>query len=200
MPRTEHKFLDHEQYMLHVYMFNPLAVIFQQFRHAMITQRHTAAEAARQLGVVAGRGARDRRRRCSSSASRCSTARQRGSRRICGDGATPRTEPRRQQLRPRTSACGRAWPRSRQSSSRFRRHQRGGRAVAAARLLAGPLASGPECADAPPGGGRVRARLLGARARWFAPSSGPSAASNAREHRLCRDSRQGRGALPRAAA
>ena len=42
---TEHKFLAHHQYLLHVYMFNPLAVIFQQFRHAMITHATPAAEA-----------------------------------------------------------------------------------------------------------------------------------------------------------
>ncbi|HEY7933433.1 MAG TPA: ABC transporter permease [Solirubrobacteraceae bacterium] len=33
----EHKFLLHHHYLLQVYMLNPLAVIFQQFRHAMIT-------------------------------------------------------------------------------------------------------------------------------------------------------------------
>jgi ABC-2 type transport system permease protein len=39
----EHKFLMHHQYLLHVYMFNPLAVIFQQFRHAMITNATPSA-------------------------------------------------------------------------------------------------------------------------------------------------------------
>ncbi len=41
----EHKFLMHHQYLLHVYMLNPLAVIFQQFRHAMITNATPSAGA-----------------------------------------------------------------------------------------------------------------------------------------------------------
>jgi ABC-2 type transport system permease protein len=39
----EHQFLLHHQYLLHVYMLNPLAVIFQQFRHAMITNATPSA-------------------------------------------------------------------------------------------------------------------------------------------------------------
>jgi ABC-2 type transport system permease protein len=39
----EHKFLLHHQYLLHVYMLNPLAVVFQQFRHAMITNATPSA-------------------------------------------------------------------------------------------------------------------------------------------------------------
>lgn len=39
----QHKFLFHHQYLLHLYMLNPLAVIFQQFRHAMITHATPAA-------------------------------------------------------------------------------------------------------------------------------------------------------------
>lgn len=41
----EHKFLLHHQYLLHVYMLNPLAVVFQQFRHAMITNATPSAGA-----------------------------------------------------------------------------------------------------------------------------------------------------------
>ncbi len=61
---------------LHVYMLNPLAVIFQQFRHAMVTQRHAQPPAQvlggwsalfGALGIVA----RDLRR----GLLRCSTAR-----------------------------------------------------------------------------------------------------------------------------
>jgi ABC-2 type transport system permease protein len=40
---TEHKFLAEHQSLLHVYMLNPLAVIFQQFRHAMITNATPSA-------------------------------------------------------------------------------------------------------------------------------------------------------------
>lgn len=39
----EHSFLMHHQYLLHVYMLNPLAVIFQQFRHAMVTNATPSA-------------------------------------------------------------------------------------------------------------------------------------------------------------
>ena len=38
------KLSDHKA-LLHLYMFNPLAVIFQQFRHAMITNATPSAEA-----------------------------------------------------------------------------------------------------------------------------------------------------------
>jgi len=44
----EHKFLMHHQYLLHIYMLNPLAVIFQQFRHAIVT--HATPSAASVLG------------------------------------------------------------------------------------------------------------------------------------------------------
>jgi ABC-2 type transport system permease protein len=44
----EHKFLLHHKYLLHVYMLNPLAVIFQQFRHAMVT--HATPSAGQVLG------------------------------------------------------------------------------------------------------------------------------------------------------
>jgi ABC-2 type transport system permease protein len=39
----EHKFLMHHPELLHVYMLNPLAVIFQQFRHAMVTSATPSA-------------------------------------------------------------------------------------------------------------------------------------------------------------
>jgi ABC-2 type transport system permease protein len=39
----EHKFLMHHPGLLHVYMLNPLAVIFQQFRHAMVTNATPSA-------------------------------------------------------------------------------------------------------------------------------------------------------------
>jgi ABC-2 type transport system permease protein len=47
----EHKFLLHHQYLLHVYMLNPLVMVFQQFRHAMITH------ATPSPGQVLGNGA-----------------------------------------------------------------------------------------------------------------------------------------------
>ena len=78
----EHKFLMHHQYLLHVYMLNPLAVIFQQFRHAMVTNADAQRRrGAGQLDGAFGR-AGDRGRPSSWSASRSSTAPPPGSRRI----------------------------------------------------------------------------------------------------------------------
>ncbi len=68
--------------LLHIYMLNPLAVIFQQFRHAMITNATpSAGDSARQL-ERAVRGARDRGGDLRRRLRWCSTARPRGSRRI----------------------------------------------------------------------------------------------------------------------
>ena len=65
--------------LLHLYMLNPLAIVFQQFRHAMIT--HDTLSAGEALGGWAALlgAAGDRRRRLRASASGCSTARRRSS-------------------------------------------------------------------------------------------------------------------------
>ena len=80
--------------LVHLYMLNPLAVIFQQFRHAFINHATpSAADAAGLHGGAAGAD-RDRARASSSSASGCSI----GSRR-----AWPRTSRRPRQRRDRTA-------------------------------------------------------------------------------------------------
>ncbi len=74
--------------LVHIYMLNPLAVIFQEFRHAFITH---ATPSARPAGLDRGAAEPDRYRawRSSCSASRCSTGSRRAWPRISSGCEAP---------------------------------------------------------------------------------------------------------------